>query len=360
MKFNIEKNISNHVTVPHGGLYSAGMKPDSKIIDFSSNVNPLGFPQEVKNMIKKNLEILSIYPDPNSTDLRNSLEKYTGIKKNQIIIGNGATEIIYNFCKAFIKKNTTAVIPIPTFEEYEAATLLQGGRVFHFKTMNLNEKILTLQSMITKNKCVFLCNPNNPTGKLVKRKNMLKILETTYEKSALMFVDECFIELVPESNESLTPYLKEFDNLFILRSLTKSFGLAGLRIGYGLGSKKMIDILRRIKIPWNVNALAQKAAILALSNKSHLYKTRELIKNELDFLTTHISKLKNFSYYPSSTNFVLLESKLNSKSVQKKLIKEKILIRDCSTFHGLNNRFIRVAVRKHKDNVKLVKALGKI
>ncbi|MGQ0795306.1 MAG: histidinol-phosphate transaminase [Nitrosopumilaceae archaeon] len=360
MKFNIEKNISNHVAVPHGGLYFTGIKLDSKTIDFSSNVNPLGFPQQVKNIIKKNLGLLSIYPDPNSTELRNSLEKYTGITKSQIIVGNGATEIIYNFCKIFIKKNTRAVIPIPTFEEYEAATLLQGGNVLHYKTMNLNETIPKFQSIIKKNDCIFLCNPNNPTGSLVKRKNMLKIIEAAYEKSALVFLDECFIELVPESNESLSSNLKEFDNLFILRSLTKSFGLAGLRIGYGLGSKKMINVLERMKIPWNVNALAQKAAIVALSNKSHLYRTRKLIKKELDFLTTSISKIKNFSCYPSSTNFILLESKISSKIVQKKLIKKKLLVRDCSTFHGLTNKFIRIAVRTHRENVRLVKTLEKI
>jgi threonine-phosphate decarboxylase len=189
---------------------------------------------------------------------------------------------------------------------------------------------------------------------------MLKIIETAYEKSTLVFLDECFIELVPESNESLASNLNEFDNLFILRSLTKSFGLAGLRIGYGLGSKKMIDVLERMKIPWNVNALAQKAAIVALSNKSHLYRTRKLIKKELDFLSTSISKIKKFSCYPSSTNFILLQSKIDSKTVQKKLIRKKLLVRDCSTFHGLDNKFIRIAVRTHRENVRLVKTLEKI
>ena len=360
MKFNLERNILNHITVQHGGIYSTDMKLDPKIIDFSSNVNPLGFPYPVKNVIKKNTSLLSVYPDPNSSNLKDDLAKYTGIPKRQIIVGNGATEIIYNFCKAFIRKNNQVIIPIPTFGEYEAAALLHGGHISYLKTMNLNEKVSELQHMITKNNFIFLCNPNNPTGSLVKRKNILKILETAYDKFALVFLDECFIELVPESNESLILNLKEFDNLFILRSLTKSFGLAGLRIGYGLGSKKMIDVLTRIKTPWNVNVLAQKAASAALSSKSHLYKTRKLIKNELTFLTSSISKIKNFSCYPSSTNFILLESKINSKTIQKKLIKKKLLVRDCSTFRGLDNKFIRIAVRTHKENVKLVKALEEI
>lgn len=360
MKFNLEKNISNHTTVSHGGIYSMGMELDPKIVDFSSNVNPLGFPHSVKNIINKNTSILSVYPDPKSSELKDNLEKYTGISKKQIVIGNGATEIIYNFCKAFIRKNNRIIIPIPTFGEYEAAALLHGGRIFYLKTMNLNEKISELQHMITKNNFIFLCNPNNPTGSLVKRKNMLKILETAYDKSATVFLDECFIELVPESNESIISNLKEFDNLFILRSLTKSFGLAGLRIGYGLGNKNMIEVLTRISIPWNVNILAQKAASAALSNKSHLNKTRKLIKKELTFLTSSISKIKNFLCYPSSTNFILLESKIDSKTIQRKLIKKKLLIRDCSTFRGLDNKFIRIAVRTHKENVKLVRALEEI
>lgn len=360
MKFNLERNIANHTTVPHGGIYSTDMKLDPKIIDFSSNVNPLGFPYSVKNVIKKNTSLLSVYPDPNSSKLKNDLEKYIGISKRQIVVGNGATEIIYNFCKAFIRKNNRVIIPIPTFGEYEAAARLQGAHLSYLKTMNLNEQISDLQDIITKNNHIFLCNPNNPTGTLVTRKNMLKILERAYNKSAFVFLDECFIELVPKSNESLISNLKEFDNLFILRSLTKSFGLAGLRIGYGLGNKKIIDVLTRIKIPWNVNALAQKAASTALSSKSHLYKTRKLIKIELAFLTSSISKIRNFSCYPSSTNFILLESKIDSKTIQKKLIKKKLLIRNCSTFRGLNNKFIRVAVRTHKENVKLVKALEEI
>ena len=169
-----------------------------------------------------------------------------------------------------------------------------------------------------------------------------------------------FIELVPNSNESLVPYLKEFDNLFILRSLTKSFGLAGLRIGYRLGNKKVIDVLQRIKIPWNVNGLAQRAASDALSNISHLTKTRKLIKKELRFLKDSISKVNGFTCYDSSTNFILVKSKMNSKKIQEKLIEKKILIRDCSNFRGLGNKFIRVAVRTRKENVKLVRALGDI
>lgn len=359
VKFALEKNVSNHFLVQHGGFYSTGLQYDSRFIDFSSNVNPLGFPPSVTKIIQKNQSLLSVYPDPDSSKLRDDLQKYTNIKKTQITVGNGATEIIYNFCKIFLH-NSNVLIPIPTFSEYEAASRLSGARISFFKTMNLNKNISELQDFITKTKCIFVCNPNNPTGVLISKKNLLKILEAAYNKSAFMFLDECFIELVPDSNESLVHYLKEFDNLFILRSLTKSFGLAGLRIGYGLGNKKVIDVLQRIKIPWNVNGLAQRAASEALSNVSHLTKTRKLIKKELWFLKVSISKINGFTCYESSTNFILIKSKMNAKKIQEKLIEKKILIRDCSNFRGLGNKFIRVAVRTHKENVKLVRALEDI
>jgi len=360
VKFALEKNVSNHHVIQHGGFYSSGLQYDSRFIDFSSNVNPLGFPSSITKMINKNKSLLSVYPDPDSSKLRDDLQKYTGIKKNQIIVGNGATEIIYNFCKVFLHKDSDVLIPIPTFGEYEAASRLSGSQITFFKTMNLNKNTSEFQDLVTKTNCIFVCNPNNPTGVLLSKNNLLKILESAYNKSVIMFLDECFIELVPDSYESLVQHLNEFDNLFILRSLTKSFGLAGLRIGYGLGNKKIIDVLQRIKIPWNVNGLAQMAASDVLSNASHLDKTRKLIKKELKFLKDSISKINGFICYDSSTNFILIKSRINSKKIQEKLIEKKILIRDCSNFRGLDNKFMRVAVRTHKENVKLVQALEEI
>ncbi len=356
MKLRVEREIADHKTVTHGGIYSAGLEYDPQIIDFSSNINPLGYPVSIKNQLEKSYQFFSIYPDPDSTSLRNHLAKYTGTSKNQIIVGNGATEIIYNFCQAFLK-GRRVLIPIPTFGEYESAAKLHGATVNLFETMNLNHDTSKLSDTIPKNDCVFVCNPNNPTGSLTKRKNMLKIVESAHKNSVLVFVDECFIELASNPKESLVPHLKEFDNLFILRSLTKSFGLAGLRVGYGLGNTKIIEVLQKIKIPWNVNGFAQDIAIKALSDKSHLSKTRKIISQERKFLSKSISKISSFTCYDSETNFILIKSKINSKQLQKKLLKKDILIRDCSTFRGLDNRFIRIAVRTHKENLKLIQAL---
>ncbi len=358
MRLGVAPSVANHRTVAHGGIYSTGLGYDPKIIDFSSNVNPLGFPSKIKNDLGKNLPLFSVYPDSDSTKLKSSLERYTRIPKDQIIVGNGATEIIYNFCKAFLNKRKV-LIPIPTFGEYESAARLNGSRVSYFKTMNINDDIDDFIKEIPKNQCVFVCNPNNPTGVLASQKNMLKILDASHNNSTLVFVDECFIELASNPKESIVSRLHRFDNLFVLRSLTKSFGLAGLRVGYGLGSKNMIEVLNRIKIPWNVSGIAQEIAVKALSGRSHLVKTRWLVKKERKFLKDSISKITGFRCYDSDSNFILIKSKINSKLLQKKLLKKKILIRDCSSFKGLDDRFIRIAVRTHNENQKLVKELAK-
>ena len=359
MKFNLEKNISLHVPVKHGGLYSIEC-PEKGVIDFSSNVNPLGCVPLVKKVIKKELTSLSLYPDPDSSELRSHLEWYTGVPKEQIVVGNGSTEIIYNFCRIFLRKKSPVLLPVPTFGEYETAAKLSNTSISFFKTMNLNEQISELLKDIPKRGCVFICNPNNPTGSLTSKKNMLKIIDNAHNKSTLVFVDECFIELVPDRDESVKGSVRKFDNLFILQSLTKSFGLAGIRIGYGLGSRKIIDVMQKIKIPWNVSVLAQKAAGAALCHNFHLDKTRKLIKRESKFILDSLSKMDRFFCYDSSTNFILIKSEINSKRLQKKLLKKKILVRDCSNFRSLGPKFIRVAVRKHAENVKLINAMENI
>jgi threonine-phosphate decarboxylase len=226
--------------------------------------------------------------------------------------------------------------------------------------MNLSENLDIFISKIPKNGCVFICNPNNPTGQLLSKNQLLQIIKKAKKLSTIVFLDECFIEMVPESNESVISYVKKYNNLFVLRSLTKSFALPGIRIGYAAGSKEIIDVLQKIKIPWSVNLLAQDAANTALKNKLHLDKSNSIIKKELIFLTKKISKLNGFDCSDSSTNFILIKTKKNSTQLQKKLLEHKILIRDCKNFRGLDNHHIRIAVKSHIDNLKLVKVLEKI
>ena len=355
----ISKEIASHRPVSHGGLFSI-KKPNPKIIDFSSNISPIGPPPLVKKYLKKHLDDLEIYPDSNSILMRKNLQWYTKIPYSQIVAGNGATEIIYNFCQAFLSKKTRVLIPIPTFGEYEAAAKLRGSKISYFNTMNLNNDVEEFIRKIPKNGCIFLCNPNNPTGILTSKKNIKKIIESATKKSTLVFVDECFIELVPKSNESVSKLVKKFNNLFVLRSLTKSFGLAGIRIGYGLGPKNLITTLNKIKIPWNVSGLAQKAADAAICHSFYLDKAKKIIEKESKFLRKEISNIKEFECHNSDTNFILIKTKSKSKIIQKKLLKKNILVRDCSSFKGLGKNYIRIAVKARNQNKKLIQAMKKI
>ncbi|WP_179360655.1 threonine-phosphate decarboxylase CobD [Nitrosopumilus cobalaminigenes] len=359
MKIRTKSSITRHIPVIHGGKNTI-QSTDSNIIDFSSNISPIGTPTSVKKILKKNIENIKNYPDYSSSSVILSLKKYTQLEKSNILVGNGAIEIIYNFCFAFLSKKTKILIPIPTFQEYETAAKLNNSQILYFKTMNLSENLDQFISMIPKNGCIFICNPNNPTGKLLEKNQLLQIIKKAKKLSTIVFVDECFIEMVPESNESVISYVKKYDNLFVLRSLTKSFALPGIRIGYAVSSKYMIEILQKIKIPWSVNSLAQDAANIALKDKSHLTKSNLIIKKELNYLTNKISKLNGFDCNKSSTNFILIKTKNNSTNLQKKLLGQKILVRDCKNFRGLNNHYIRIAVKSHKDNLKLIKALEKI
>ena len=279
MKIKANHWAKSHIPASHGGPFSI-KNPDEKIVDFSSNVNPLGCYNGVKKFLKKQLNTISQYPDSESKKLRSNLKWFTGINPLQILIGNGATEIIYNFCSVFVNKKTKVLIPCPTFSEYEKAAKFFGGKIIHFKSLNLNNDLSKFLSKIPSNGIIFFCNPNNPTGELLSKKSIQEIIKVAQKKSTLVFLDETFIELVPDLNHSLIKSIKSYENLFILRSFTKSFGLAGLRIGYALGSKQIIEILQKVKIPWNVNYIAQSAAAAALCYSDFLEKSRKNIKKE--------------------------------------------------------------------------------
>ena len=355
----INPNISVHKRISHGGPFSI-THPSPDILDFSSNINPMGTSILVRKTIKNQLDTIQFYPDSESTQLRKNLQHYTKIPYSQIVVGNGATEIIYNFCQAFLSNKTPVLIPIPTFGEYESAAKLSGAKVSFFKTMNLEKDVDDFISKLPNNGCIFICNPNNPTGNLISKKTLQKIIISANKKKTLVFIDECFIELVPDHDESIIKFIKKYNNLFILRSLTKSFALAGLRIGYGIGSKQMISILNKIKIPWNVSGLAQQAASAVFLHSFYLTNAKKMIKKESSYLLNYISKLKNFQCNTTSTNFILIKTKMKSKTLQKKLLEKKILIRDCSTIRGLNNNYIRIAVKTRKENEKLIKALERL
>ena len=357
MRVQIKSSVSRHKPVAHGAHIPFKI-PDTHILDFSSNINPAGTPLPVKRILKKSIDAIEDYPDIDSSSVISSLQKYTHLDSSNLLVGNGAIEIIYNFCFAFLSSRTKVLIPVPTFQEYETAAKLNDCKISYFKTMNLSEDLDSFILQIPRRGCVFLCNPNNPTGKLLSKDDVLSVVHAAKELSTLVFVDECFIELVMKSNESVISNIEKYDNLIVLRSLTKAFALPGIRIGYAAASEHIIEILQKVKTPWSVNILAQHAANTALATDSYLAKSNSIIKRESNYLMTHLSKLDGFHCHDSSTNFILVKTKYNSTKLQKRLLLDNnILVRDCKNFRGLNDHYIRIAVKSHKDNLKLVHAL---
>lgn len=341
----------------HGGIYS--VNPRLVRLDYSSSINPLGTPKKAIAAVKMSANsLVQTYPDPECRELKKSLSRYLGIDSEWFTVGNGAIEIIYWFAHTTTSVRGRVVIPTPTFCEYEVASQKVGAEV---TLVPLNNFDLDTDKIIEKARganAVFLCNPNNPTGMLAT-KQIMKIIENI-DSSTKILLDECFIELAdnPEAN-TMIDQISEFDNLVILRSLTKSFGLAGLRVGYSVCKPTLAKRLSTNKIPWNVNSLAQVAGVAALRERRCLSKARALIKKERRFLHDNIEKLESFHPIRSDSNFFLVHLQgRNSTQFRDRLLKKSgVLVRDCSTFTGMGAQYIRIAIKKHSENILLLKAL---
>ena len=341
----------------HGGIYS--VNPRLVRLDYSSSINPLGTPKKAIAAVKMSANsLVQTYPDPECRELKKSLSRYLGIDSEWFTVGNGAIEIIYWFAHTTTSVRGRVVIPTPTFCEYEVASQKVGAEV---TLVPLNNFDLDTDKIIEKARgadAVFLCNPNNPTGMLAT-KQIMKIIENI-DNSTKILLDECFIELAdnPEAN-TMIDQISEFDNLVILRSLTKSFGLAGLRVGYSVCNPTLAKRLSTNKIPWNVNSLAQVAGVAALRERRCLSKARALIKKERRFLHDNIEKLESFHPIRSDSNFFLVHLQgRNSTQFRDRLLKKSgVLVRDCSTFTGMGAQYIRIAIKKHSENILLLKAL---
>lgn len=343
----------------HGGVYT--VSPRLVRIDFSSNINPLGISRKVLNVLRKNLPMLSsIYPDDENTILKKKIINYLDLvlSYESLIIGNGATELIYNFVRAFVRNQV--VIPYPTFCEYELASRKMGARIKHvpLKRWKLDEDRILEK---TKNSdAIFLCNPNNPTG--LYSYDLIERLVKKIDRSIKILIDESFIEFVDERKHPKTfiDMINDFQNVVVLRSLTKSFGLAGLRLGYCVSHPSIGKKISHNKITWNINGLAQMAGVTALENLSHIRRARKIIKTEREFMYSSINnKLSSFSAIESDVNFYLIRlHNGRSKQIRDSLLKKNgILVRDCSDFRGMNDKYIRVAVRTRSENLALLDSL---
>ncbi len=347
----------------HGGninniCNTYGLNPD-EIIDFSASINPLGYPDSVRNVILERFDDILNYPDSECADLRKVIAERYSCKESNIIIGNGSNELFHLIPRA-LKPIQGAVLQ-PTFSEFKDA--LYNTNVNIIEIIN-NSKSLKFNLSDSKLKgfkegVVFLCNPNNPTGQLVTKEEILEFAK--YYPKRLIVVDEAFMDFVEE--EEMFTVIKEassMENLIVVRSLTKFYGFPGLRLGYLVACEFIINNLLRFKEPWTVNSFAQVAGQAAINDKEFTYNTRRFVSSEKMFLYEGLSKIKGLHPFYPSANFILVRignDELTALSLHDLLIKGKIIIRDCSNFIGLSDKYFRVAARTRDENQRLLNAL---
>ncbi len=351
----------------HGGeVWEVSDSDKIDVLDFSSNINPLGIPENISDVLHQNFWRIPFYPDPESKMLRKKISEKFKLNFENILMGNGSCELIYLFTEAFIRSGDTAATISPTFTEYEKAVLKAGGRIQYVPMVD-NFKFnsdLFLRKIPPETKMIFICNPNNPTSSLIGVDELIEIVEYALDDDIMVFFDEDFMDFVSFNKRfSMVDYIDDYNNIFIIKSFTKIYGLAGLRIGYGIGEREIIELLRSIKTPWNVNCLAQMAGMEALEEAEYLKRTSEIIDGEREFLYKALLKINAFKVYPPEANFIFIQVRkegLSAFKLKQELLLRNILIRDCSSFRGLDDRYIRVAVRSHNENQKLVESLKEI
>ncbi|MBU5336124.1 pyridoxal phosphate-dependent aminotransferase [Intestinibacter bartlettii] len=335
-------------------------KNEKDIIDFSSNVNP-HIISNLGKYVLEGLEKSRSYPDINYTNLRNNISDYINIDSKLIIPGNGATEIIYLLMKSIKKR---IAILNPTFSEYGRGAKLNNLEVVNFNLKEENNFSIDLddiQKNMDKFDSLFVCNPNNPNGKV---KDLNKLLDLMIKNNKLLIVDETFMEFVEEEEKySLINRVEETPNLFILKAVTKFFGMPGLRLGYGVTSnEQIINNIYEYKEPWTINSFAENLSNYLFKDKDYINSSKEYYINERKFMLEQLRKIPKLKVYDTDTNFVLIKLEDGEANSLKLELFERynILIRDASNFIGLDKSYVRVAIKSHDDNKILIESLRKV
>lgn len=339
---------------PHGGdIYE-----EKVLLDYSSNTNPFGTPQGVVDAMNSVLTEVHHYPDPYCRALVHAIAAFEDVPQEYILCGNGAAELIYAYCEAACPK--CAVELAPTFSEYALGLKRVGCQVGRYtlqqdNDFDLDDGFLKFL-MERKPDAVFLCNPNNPTGRLIPSYVLERVLDFCHQHHIRLFLDECFLDL-SDDGISMKGFLRDHPELFILKAFTKSYGMAGVRLGYCLCSDNhLLAAMSKTAQPWNVSVLAQAAGVAALQEKQFLMQTKALIPVERCWLKDELEKL-GFWVCSSKANYLLFCGK---PGLHKELKKYGIAIRNCDNYHGLSSGWYRIAVRLHEQNEQLIAAVKQV
>lgn len=340
--------------------------PKAEIIDFSGNINPLGFPKRAEKALRENLHLISTYPDKKYQALKQAIGQYTGADPAHIVVGNGSTELISTYIQTAHAKKV--LILGPSYSEYEREVGLSGGSFAYFplkEEENFQLNLPALLDAMTPDVGLFIaCNPNNPTGTAIRTEQLRTLLLHCKKTGASVMIDETYIEFSDMQDAICAiPLVLEFDNLFVIRGTSKFFAAPGIRLGYGISSNSaFLDHLKAHQNPWSVNSLADFIGKDIFSDTAFHQKTQALISAERKKAFAELSSWKNIKAYPSETNFILLHlqtEKITAHELFEKCIAKKMLIRDASSFTFLDESYLRFCILLPEQNEALLRELKK-
>jgi threonine-phosphate decarboxylase len=348
----------------HGGDVDAAARhagmDAGEIIDFSASINPLGQPSSARKAFINSYDKVSRYPDPYGETLKKALAKRHRLQPAELLVGNGSTQLIYLLCAAL--RPRTALIVGPAFSEYANALALAGANIrsisltvdsgFQFST----EKLLAAWEKDCD--ILFLATPNSVTGQLIPKAEIENIARLALIRKSFVVIDEAFIDFAED--QSVKMLVRHNPFLIVLRSLTKYYALPGVRLGYVIGEAGTVAKLADYQEPWSVNGPAMSVALACLADGGFEAKTQGWLERERQFLLNRISTLEGLQPFPSRVNFFLVKITkpgIDATELRSFLLRRKILIRACSSFTELGGDYFRVAVRRRKDNLRLLAAL---
>lgn len=342
------------MSVVHGGdIYRNTIQ-----YDFSVNINPLGMTENCKKEAIRGIELCAHYPDVKAEKLCKAIAAKYYVDVDDIVVGNGAAELIYAFCHALKPKQARTVAP--TFQEYEEAVRMSGGTMIYTPLEETNDWVVDerfVESITAEDDVVFVCNPNNPTGKRIEQEVLVRLVEKCKQTGTYLFIDESFLPFI--RNEYEYSFLNDTcpKHVIVLRAFTKIYAMAGLRLGYMLVTDQALREQIRAQLqPWNASIPAQLAGTAALAEDDYVYSTIDLINRERVIVAKGLSKYVQ-KIYDSDINFLLVKAE---KDFAARLYAEGILIRSCQAFEGLDETFFRIAIRTHGENAHLLETIKKI
>ncbi|MDD6069301.1 MAG: histidinol-phosphate transaminase [Clostridiales bacterium] len=336
------------------------------IIPFASNVNPLGISPMAKQALIDNIDAIKTYPDRDYVALRTSISKYCNIQPDKIVLGNGTSELISRTLKAIQPANT--MIMGPTYSEYERAANAVGSKVTTYMLRNSDDFELDvelfLENLSSEMDLLIICNPNNPTGKAITKEDMSQIVEKCASLDIIVLVDETYVEFVKDIDAiSSVSLVKRYNNLIVLRGISKFFASPGLRLGYAItDNAAFLESANNNKIPWNINSLATVASVM-FEDEHYINLTKSLIQTERNLVYSALASRKTIKVFKPDANFILiklLKENQTSEQVFASCIQKGFMIRDCSDYEGLGNRYIRFCFMKPEQNDDLVNTLLEI